>query len=240
MLLIDDRAGSKDLMKHEPVRTLGELTRLDSADVALTGNGPDGTVLVGVEVKSLMDLVSSANTGRLQATQIPAMLNTYDVNWLLYFGIYRVGADSSVHMFRGGRWRPMRIGNRQVPYGYIEGLLFDLTELGVHVRHVSDIREAAVWLGALSRWWSKPWSKHHGMRVLDKSRSVSLMPGMSPKTLQLTKVAAALPAVGFERAIAAAQHFGSVSQMINATADEWAQVPGIGKVVAKSIVEAVK
>ena len=73
-MLIDDRAGSRDLIKYEPVRSTGELCRLDSADVCLTGNGPNDAVLIGVEVKSIWDLISSINTGRLQATQIPAML----------------------------------------------------------------------------------------------------------------------------------------------------------------------
>jgi ERCC4-type nuclease len=208
--------------------------------VAICGNGPHGPVLVGVEVKSVYDLVSSINTGRLQATQIPAMLATYDINWLLYFGSYRPGKDGRLEIRAGDKWKALKLGDRPVPYGYMEALLLDLAALGVHVHRVHDIREAAQWLGVLYRWWSKAWSKHHGMRTLDNSRDLSLMPGMDADTLQRAKVAAQLPAVGFERALAAAQHFSSVSAMINASPDEWAQVPGIGKVVARAVVEAIR
>jgi ERCC4-type nuclease len=239
-LMIDDRAGSRDLMRYEPVRTVGELCRLDSADALIVGNGPDGALLVGVELKSIHDFVSSADTGRLQATQIPAMLATYGVNWLLYYGDYRVGVNNRIELRYGKDWKPMRLGSREVPFGYIEGLIFDLAGLGVHTRHVNSMREAAIWIAALHRYWSKPWDKHHGMRVLDKSHGVSLMPGMDPATLQRTKIAACLPGVGFERALAAAQHFTSVSAMVNADADEWAQVDGIGRVIAKAVVAAIR
>lgn len=239
--LVDDRAGSADLMRYEPVRLIAELTRLDSADVCICGNGPDGPLLVGVELKNIFDVVSSAETGRLQATQIPAMLDTYQVNWLLYYGLYRVDNKGYLQVRRGNEWRAMRLGSRPVPYGYVEGLVFDLAMLNVNTRHVVDMREAAIWIAALHRWWSKPWDRHKAMRVIDKSQSgVSLMPEMSEEVKQRCRTAATLPGVGFERAIAAANHFTSVREMINADAVEWAKVPGVGKTIAKTVVEAVR
>lgn len=247
-LFIDDRDGSRDLAGIEPAKSISELTRLDSGDCMIIGNGPGGAVVnVGVEVKSIWDLVSSAETGRLQATQVPAMLKTYDMSWLLYHGAYRIGADGYLWVRRKfGRpgdkheYRPLKLGKRQVPYAYIEGLIYDFAFMGIHTRHVTDVREAAIWLHSLHRWWSKPWDKHRGMRVIDKSREVSLMPGMDEREMQRTRIAAQLPAVGFERAITAARHFPSVREMINAPVEEWTQVDGIGKVIARAIVEAVK
>lgn len=239
-MLVDDRTGSRDLMGYEPVRSVGLLCRLDSADVAITGNGPDGPILVGIEVKSVWDVLNSANTGRLQATQIPAMLATYDVNWLLYYGGHRAGRNGILEVQRRGKWEPVKLGSRPVPYGYLEAMLIDISTVGVSVHRALDVAEASAWLGVLYRWWSKPWDKHHGMRTLDKSRGISLMPGMTAEVLQMTKVAAALPGVGFERAVAAANHFDSVQDMINADEAEWALVPGVGKVVANAVVRAVR
>jgi ERCC4-type nuclease len=240
-IYVDDRTGSRDLMKYKSISSCGELCRLDSADVMLIGNGPnDATTLVGVEVKSVWDVLSSANTGRLQATQIPAMLRTYDVSWLLYYGGHRVARDGILEVFRHGHWASLKIGNRPVPCGYLEALLLDLSVLGVSTHRALDMAEAAQWIGVLARWWSKPWGKHRGMHTLDRSRDVSLMPGMDPAIHQRAKVAAQLPGVGFERAVAAARHFPSVQSMINATADEWALVPGVGRVIAKAVTEAVR
>lgn len=239
-LFVDDRAGSKDLMKYEPVRTIGELCRLDSGDAMICGSGPgDASVLIGVEVKSIFDLISSMNTGRLQDTQLPALLSTYDIAWVLIYGNYRPGARGQLEIRGGGTWRPFKLGAREVPYGYVEGFLLDLAATGVHVRHSYNASEAAQWLGVLHRWWSKPWSMHKGLRALDRSREVSLMPGMDAGTHQRARIAAQLPGVGFERAVAAAAHFASVSDMVNADAAEWARVSGVGKVIAKAVVAAI-
>jgi ERCC4-type nuclease len=239
-LLVDDRAGSRELVRYEPVKSLGELTRLDSADVALAGNGPDGAVLIGVEVKSVWDLVSSANTGRLQATQVPAMLEEYDVSWLLTHGGYRAANDGRLMIYSGNRWRGFKLGKRPVPYGYVEALLLDLAAMSIHIKHAGSVNEAAQWLGVLHRWWNKPWDKHRGMRTLDKSHDVGLMPHMTAEQQLRAKVAAQLPGVGFERAIAAARYFDSVLAMVNAHPAEWERVEGIGKVIAKAVAEAVR
>lgn len=248
-MLIDNRAGSRDLIHYPPLLTTSELTSLDSADALIVGNGPDSSpTLVGVEVKSMSDLLSSISTGRLQATQIPAMLDTYAVNWLLYYGQYRCGVSGELeilatrkrHPTAAPKWRQFKLGRRNVPYGYLESFLYDVAHIGFHIKHTPDIANAARWLGCLERWWLKPWSKHKGLRTLDNSRSVSLMPGMSPGVLLKTKVASALPGVGFERALAAARHFDTVADMIAADADEWASIDGIGKVVAKAVTRAVR
>lgn len=240
-LLVDDRDGSKELMRYEPVASTGTLARLTSGDVAFAGNGPDGPVWVGVEVKSIYDLISSMNTGRLQATQIPAMLAEFSVSWLLYFGAYRQGLGGRLEIEdRNGRWRTHRIGGRDVPYGYLQSFLFDLTMAGIHVQRVIDIREAVTWVGCIHRWWSKPWDKHKGFRTFDKSGQISLMPHMSDHQRAIACVAKELPGVGFERALAAASYFGSISEMINAPAEEWARVPGVGKVIAGTVHKFVR
>jgi hypothetical protein len=241
VILVDDRAGSRDLVDHPPLDTLGELCRLESADVCFPGNGPgDDPVLIGIEVKSLDDLISSIDTGRLQGTQIPAMLAEYDVNWLLYHGTYRPGIQTPSLQTWRGQWRGYTLGKRPVPYGYLESFLLTLTAAGLHVKHVADARTASAWVGVLHRWWTKPWAKHRGFHAFDQSGAVSLMPGMTDEVHLRARVAAQLPGVGFTRAVAAARHFPTVHAMINATPAEWATIPGIGKVIAKAVEAAVR
>lgn len=240
-IFVDDRTGSNRLMRYEPFATDGELVRMDFGDVAFVGNGPDDEpVMVGVEIKSIFDLISSMDTGRLQGTQLPGMLENYGAPWLVYYGEYRPGRDGVLEIRRGKFWRNHRIGTRYVPYGYVESFLFDLVISGVAVKHVIDEATAAAWIGCLYRWWSKPWSKHKGLRALDRSGKPSLLPDMDPDTRFRAMVAKELPGVGFERAIAAARYFPSVEAMINASAAEWAEVEGVGKVIAKAIYAAVR
>lgn len=283
-LLVDDRAGSRDLITLPPVSDLAELCRLESGDAALVGNGPDGPVLVGVELKSLADLLTSFDNGRLQATQIPAMEVAYDVRWVLYYGRFRCGRDGKLEtlercrrgdqadvMLRtdqpkaGARkpvewepytWKPYRLGNkgdgRTVPFGFLKAAMIELAVLGFDADYVVDLEEAAQWLGVLYRWWSKPWHEHDLMRKFDKSGGKIRLPAVSPgsegsatgveraRIMKLAGVAKEFPGVGYDRAVAAAKRFGSIREMVNAGWKEWAEVPGIGKVIAKSVEEYVK
>jgi len=59
-VLIDDRAGSQDLIRYSPLDSTSELTRLDAGDALITGNGPDDSILtIGIELKTIADLLSS-------------------------------------------------------------------------------------------------------------------------------------------------------------------------------------
>lgn len=242
-IFVDDRAGSRDLLEHQPLSVCGEATRLDSGDVCFPGNGPNGTtMLVGVEVKTVTDLISSMETGRFQGTQLPAMLEQYHVCWLLVVGRYRTaanGIDLEVAT-KQGLWAQHRLGTRPVPYGYLTNFMAELNVVGMHTATVATTAEAAAWIGALARWWAKPWSKHTAMRKLDRSRDGMVAPKMDPHLRLLAKTAVAWPGLGFERALAAAKHFGSVEAMVAATEQQWAEVPGVGKILAKAVWEAIR
>lgn len=90
MLLVDDRAGSKELA--EPLSNLGlpvELTRLDFGDIAFVGKGAGGTdVTIGIEFKTLRELVQALRTERLTGFQLPGMRNEmgYDHCYLFFEG----------------------------------------------------------------------------------------------------------------------------------------------------------
>ena len=241
-VLIDDRAGSKELVLHPPLNKTGELCRLEAGDAMIVGNGPDGPLLIGVEVKSIFDLISSINTGRLQGTQIPGMLRDYDVSWLLHYGRYRVcPVTGALQILRkNNSWVSHKIGERAVPYGYLEKWLLTANALGIHIKRVITEAEAAAWIGCLDRWWSKPWEKHRGMHSFDNSGDLGLLPTMDPATKLRAKVAAQLPGVGFKRAIDVAKHFGSVSAMIGASIKDWEEIPGVGRVIARAAWEAVR
>lgn len=240
-MFIDDRAGSAELMKYPAIAAVAELTRLEFGDVAIVGNGAgDEPTLVGVELKSIWDLVSSINTGRLQATQVPGMLALYQIRWLLFFGGYRPGRDGTLELAKGASWRTMRLGSRIVPYGYVEALLLDLAAVGFNVKHVDTEAAAAQWLLVLNRWWLKPHNKHRGLHKFDESGQPSLLPQMDDITHLMARVAKELPGLGFERALAAARHFGSVEHMINAEVGEWREIPGVGPVIAKAVVDVIR
>lgn len=238
-LYIDDRAGSRDLMKHfDP--TIADLCRLEFGDAMICGNGANGPLTIGVEVKSISDLLQSANTGRLAGHQLPGLLTLYDVPYLLYFGSYRPGDDGKLEVRRGAEWRHFRLGLHSVPYIYLESFLMDVSATGVRLQHVYDAREAAIWLMCLHRWWSKQWTEHKGLKQFDGSKDGSLLPGLDAATELKARLAMQLPGIGFDRALKVAAHFDTAVSMVNADWQDWEMVPKIGKVIAKSVWEALR
>lgn len=240
-MLIDDREGSFGLAMIHPLDEMAMLTRLDSGDVCITGNGPnDSVVSVGVEYKSIPDFLQSEGNGRL-AAQIGEMVKVYDQSWLLTYGSYRAHPGSfSLQVERGKRWHTERRGGRDIPFGYIEGALLTLNAAGVYHKHVEDEQQAAAWLACLAKWWDKPWDKHRSFHKFNNAGAFGVIPDLSPEILQRMRVAATLPAIGWEKALAAAASFNSVREMINASEQQWCDVPGVGKVIAKAIVQAVR
>ena len=232
MILIDDREGSRDL------RVAGStMVRLGSGDVAFSGNGPAGTVSVGIEVKKLPDLVSSINTGRLLGTQAPAMVGEYDVRWLLIIGMYSRANDAVCDLSNPPKM--FRLGNRMVLYDYIESALMTLISSGFSVKTVKNKSEANRWIELLYRWWSKPWDHHRGFSTFDESASIAGL-NVKPDVLLRAKVASRLPGLGYKRAMAAAKHFDSILDMMNADRREWEKVEGVGRGVSKSVVDAIR
>lgn len=223
-----------------PLDELAVLSRLDSGDVSITGNGPEDRIIsIGVEVKSVGDLLQSEGNGRLQS-QLQCMLPAYDQSWLLTYGNYRAHPGTgALQVERGSRWRTERQGGRDLPIGYVEGALLTYGAAGVLHKHVQDETQAAFWLACLEKWWDKPWDKHKSFHKFNRSGGMSVIPDIAPDMLQRMRIAADLPGVGWERALAAAVSFPSVRSMINASEREWCDVPGIGKVLAKAIVRAV-
>lgn len=242
MVLIDDRDGSRTLSYCSALQGHCELTRLEFGDVMLTGHGPDdSTLTVGLEVKSVHDLLSSMGSGRLQGHQIPGMLKSYNHSWLLLFGNARPGADNYLEVNRNGRWQHFKLGRRPVPWSYLEGFLLTVQMFTpVRVKWVYNEEEAGKWISVYDRWLSKKWEQHKGLKVFNESGKRAAPMEANPVEALMAQVAAVLPGVGWTRGWNAARHFESVEQMMSAHAPEWEKIDKFGPVMAKSVRQAIR
>lgn len=256
MILIDSSVGSKELVRYPPLNNpslacLADLSghegNRSSADISFAGKGPEGLLSIGIEFKSLSDLLSSIHSGRLQDTQIPTLKREYDRCWILYYGRYRCGQDDNLetlwtnpHNHRD-YWKPYNfIGNRPMKYGYLESSLLSYTEAGICHKSVPTIEDAAKWIGCLYRWWQKDYDKHSSFRTFDRSsdlRKPAIMPGIDEHTRAKMEFADRIPGIDYKKSMSIAGHFDSIQDMVNAGVDEWMRVPGIGKVISKVAVE---
>lgn len=234
-VLVDRREGSADLLPMlQDMRIPSKLDTLEFGDVQLIGRGPEERpVLVGVEVKAPGDLLSSLHSGRLAGHQLPGLMVSYEVVYLVVEDLPWRRRDGRIQF---GVKKP-RNGAK---YDQVMGELHTFeNKLGVRLAFTKGRVGTAHWLGTLYHWWtSKAFDKHkshlkqHRVEVDLDPTSIWKVDSEAFETRM--KVAMALAdGVGVERAKAAAAHFESPRAMLLAQPDEWEKVPGFGKKLAK-------
>jgi hypothetical protein len=269
MIYVDSKLGSRDLVNYFPlndgkIATLVSLSSSQdtnaSADIAFSANGPNGKIRIAIEVKEICDLVSSIFSGRLQGTQIPHLKDPreYDEAWLLYYGTYRCGSHGQLQILRTNKQGHERwLDFDSVPsegarkYSYHASFLEspDFLQYHVYTKRVIDLQEAAIWIYNLYHLWNKPWNSHKCMKKLDRSRSTTSSFERDVAYNQMIRTANSFPTLGDERSEAAANHFESTLDMVNASIDEWANVETVsskgrisrlGPVRAKTIYDIIR
>src|SRR5258708_9100747 len=157
VLLVDNRAGSKELIKPL-TKALGSLnveaTILPFGDVAFVGKGLEGAPIdIGLEFKSLSDILACCRDGRFAGHKMPGMRRTYAYSWLLIEGLWRT-ENGLITTYQGPKrgWRahPSRMKGSEFEKHL---LTFELCG-GMHV-HLSNTRSDTLnFILNLYRWWT--------------------------------------------------------------------------------------
>ena len=238
MVTLDDRAGSRDL--YLPLIKEGvpvQLGRMEYGDLSWTGRGAQGIPqLVGVEYKTVEDVIKCIGDGRFAGHQLPGLIQTYNYVWLMVAGRTRSGPNGVLQVAHiSGRWYDAGFGNRQFRYSDYDHWLTTI-ELrgGLRVRRVGDSLEAAASINGLYRWWTgKEWEDHRGHLAFDESRDLELALLRKPPLVR--RMAKELPGIGWGKSAQVAAAFGTAIEMVAATEQEWSDIPGIGKTMARRI-----
>lgn len=234
-ILVDDRAGSKEMVRYIKG---SKLCRIPFGDVSFFGRGlDDRPISVGIEIKSLADILKCICDGRFAAHQLPGLLSSFEVVYLIVHGIYRPDyRTGELVVPRGRSWVPAQIGSRCFMYRELDAWLMSIElRTGVHVRRTGSAMETAFVIKDLAGWWSKDWEKHRSHLALHDPPDGELI----RKPSLVRRVAAQLPGIGWKRSGAAAAHFGSVFCMIAADTGDWRNVDGVGKITAEKVVMSV-
>ena len=243
MIRVDRRAGSAPLFTWLQRADLpAELTLLEFGDLEFIGRGPEGRpVSVGIEVKTLADLLNSLTTGRLMGHQIPGMLSTFEHVYLVVSGFYRVGSDGCIEIRIGRDWQPLRLGGRTFLYRDLAGLLSTLEiRCGVHVRETrttSHHDTVAVVAGIYHWWTSKAFEEHRSHLAFHEIPDNQIQLTTPPLVVRMAKE---LPGVGYKRAYAVGKVFPTPTALLAATEQQWRSVEGIGPKLAGQIVQALR
>jgi ERCC4-type nuclease len=239
MMTIDPREGSVDLV--DPLREKG-ITIIDdeylrSGDVSFVGRGEGGQRLrIGIEYKKLPDYLASMK-GRLQAIQVPRMVEDYDRRYLIIEG--EMNYDSKGRLLRrAGRnfWKPIpgQPGAAEV----IKKLIVMELRGGIYTIRTHDFRETLLWVYSLYRVWTDSDLDAH------KSHLAIHAPDLDERLLEkhslVRTMAAQLPGVGYLLSKQVEDRFPSVREMVRASVEDWKAIDGIGKKKAQTIYNSLR
>jgi len=242
MLLVDNRAGSRELVK--PLRSLGlpvEETRLDSADVMFEGRGLGGvSILVGIEYKKLGELVQALRTERLQGHQLlkmrgaetPEEAPLYEFAYLLIEGSVLV--DRQGYLMKKGKYGrpPSRLGGSMTENELDKRLATMHRCAGLCPLWVTDQRRACAQIAAWYRTFTDRDLDQHVSHIA-VYRPPSLVPISEFRTFVQS-----LDGISFKTSLAVERHFkGSIRAAVTASRAEWMRIDGIGPTLATRITE---
>lgn len=225
---IDNRAGSADLAPLlRGLQVQVSLTRLEFGDIAWLGLAQNGApVNVGVEFKSLNDILACIVSGRFAGHQLPGMLRCYDDIYLLVYGEWRRRAtDGVLEQRRDGRhggqyWAEAGGGQRRWLWRDLESWFMTMQIMGsLRVIRVPSPEDAAHWLKMAYGWYQREEHKSH--LVMYSSKELYADQAMLIKPPLVRRVAAELPHIGLKRSAAVAARFKSVLEMAEAPEQVW-------------------
>jgi ERCC4-type nuclease len=164
---------------ERPLRRLGlevRVRNLTSADFAFYGQGPDGECRVGVERKTVQEMVGLASRRRLTGHQLPRMTLRYRFRFLLIEGHTRVNSSwGNLEMSKpakGGRvsvWFPAGWGKERDTFEtYFKHNLTLRLKGAMILIPTADKTETAHALHALYRWFQKDWKDHTSHLTIDE------------------------------------------------------------------------
>ena len=240
MILIDNQAGSKDLIPKMPSTVPFEAARLHTGDVVFVGNGVRGPVWIGIEYKKLSDVLDCIRTGRFSGEQLIKMHDSFDEIWLVLEGEFRSGREGFIEVLRSNGWEQFRPGG-VAPRLYselVKWLITLETRSSVRVMRTQTIQETVAWILCLYKWWQEGELTHTSHLSYYEEPPPFIGARRPARAAYVAKALAT--GLGWERAQSAAAHFGSIQKMVNATEKEWKEVDGIGRVLAKEITRNVK
>lgn len=209
-------------------------------DFAFEGNGPDGPVTVGIERKSLHDMLNCIDDGRLSGHQLVGMRKMYDPvpPIVLLEGHWRPHDPNGMLMegFNGGySWGPVRHRKQGTMYHKLYRYLISMSLSGVIITPSRDIFHSAFNVCEWYQYFQKRWLDHTSMQEMH----TLAIPALNGKPPLVRKWANDLTDIGTKLSADAERMFKKPIALANADEQEWLRIPGVGVKTAQQIVREV-
>lgn len=247
-LLVDPREGSKQYADLLSSRGLpARLSPMTYGDVSWIGNGPDKSVLaVGVEIKTLRDLMKCIQDKRFAGAQLEGLQECYHIRYLLTVGSWRSGKSGELEVPRSQGWvnTQQAFGMRRVwMYREVQQWIASMTfPGGMHWLRACSESEAAAMLHAEYTWWTSKEYDEHKAHLASYESGLVQRKARFTKALLVERVVRLLPGLGEEKAMELARRIAprTVEKLLEWTVKDWQGVAGIGETLAKRAWRALR
>lgn len=235
---VDGRIGSLHYLELLRARGLpAEVAVLPFGDISFLGAGPQGRpVTVGIEVKTVGDLLRCIADGRFAGGQLTGMQACYEQPWLLVEGPYRPAANGDLEVPTGrGTWGSVAWGRRVWLYRQVEQWLLTMRiRGGMQVVRCYQPTETVAFLHSLYSWWTQGLESHVSHCAFNDS-GVFVDPISRLRITHVAEIARTFEGIGDEKALVIGERFLTPEAFFNATEAELQEVAGVGKKLASDI-----
>lgn len=234
MILVDPATGSGELLPViQKFSVPCKLEPLPFGDVCFTGNGPKGTIGIGIERKKIHDILACINDARFSGHQLPGLLNMYKVRYLYIEQFFYPNSDGMLRQSIDGSYFFLRKPPTQ--YDRLYRYLLSVNLAGVSVIFTRDIYQTAYNICATYWYFQKEWDKHDSLK---RTQDI-FVPTADPHPPLVQKWAKCIDGVGDKLCTRAAQLFKTPYDLANADPSDWMMIPGISEATAEDIVNQI-
>lgn len=242
MIHVDLNKGSIELLpyirriaKGITVQDVG----LSSGDFYFQGNGPDGRIDIGIERKTVDDMLDCIETGRYMNSQRLKMKEDYNISVLFLEGHWRPH-DPDGWLMEGYKdglsWGYNKHRSQRSLYSGLYRYLISVASTGVIICYPRNIWQCAYDVVEWYHYWQKPFHEHNSARDI----YMPAIPSLTAKPSLVKKWAYCLDDVGPKISDLAARHFRKPITLAEADETEWVKIPGVGVKMAKDIVRKIR
>lgn len=247
MILVDPRSGAESQDKQTTVDRLVQHIRnigvpcdkgpLEFADIAFEGNGPQGRVMIGIERKTVHDMLHCIDDARYAAHQKPGMHVMYARCFVALEGIWKAHDPGGwlMESQNGCQWYYCKYRSKPVLYSKLYRYLMSIALSGVIITPSRNLWETAYHTCELYQYFQKRWEDHTSLLETQKL----LIPDLRGKPPLVRRWAAELDNIGVKYSMRAEELFKKPITLARATEMDWMQIDGIGRGTAQKIIKEV-
>ena len=252
---IAQEQGSKEFLA--PCVRLGlpaKVKYLAYGDFAFYGNGPSGLVRVGIERKTISEMLGDKARRRFVGRQLPGMVRRYDYRFLVVEGSARIDPDygdildgkdlSRRHKDLLTIWRPARYADNHSFDRYVKEAMTVRLCCGLHIIPTATSAETACLLHSIYRWFQKEWHEHRSHLAVEQAEVEKdwIDPQLLDERTLRRQTFNQWPFVGWKRSARVSRYFTSIAQAATADEETWMEALGVkeGRTMARTLVNMLR